>query len=98
MDLLNLKHGQKVLDVGCGIGGGDFYMAKVRLTRPGEISAQSIIKMITRTKRKVNVMLFCRCLGWKCLAWICPTTWLTLPLKGQEQRSCHQYGYFYFSY
>lgn len=27
--LLNLKPGQKVLDVGCGIGGGDFYMAKV---------------------------------------------------------------------
>ena len=23
---LNLRKGQKVLDVGCGIGGGDFYM------------------------------------------------------------------------
>jgi len=25
---LNLQEGEKVLDVGCGIGGGDFYMAK----------------------------------------------------------------------
>lgn len=32
VDLLNLSSGQKVLDVGCGIGGGDFYMAKVRTT------------------------------------------------------------------
>lgn len=33
--MLNLKPGQKVLDVGCGIGGGDFYMAKVRGKKPG---------------------------------------------------------------
>lgn len=34
VDKLELKAGQKVLDVGCGIGGGDFYMAtplKLRL-------------------------------------------------------------------
>ncbi|KTF89465.1 hypothetical protein cypCar_00013283 [Cyprinus carpio] len=30
VDMLNLTAGQKVLDVGCGIGGGDFYMAKVQ--------------------------------------------------------------------
>lgn len=28
MDKLDLKPGHKVLDVGCGIGGGDFYMAE----------------------------------------------------------------------
>ncbi|NP_001414863.1 phosphoethanolamine N-methyltransferase 1 isoform 2 [Triticum aestivum] len=28
VDKLDLKAGQKVLDVGCGIGGGDFYMAE----------------------------------------------------------------------
>ena len=28
MQKLELKPGQKVLDVGCGIGGGDFYMAE----------------------------------------------------------------------
>lgn len=33
--MLNLKPGQKVLDIGCGIGGGDFYMAKVRAEASG---------------------------------------------------------------
>ncbi|PON62191.1 S-adenosyl-L-methionine-dependent methyltransferase [Parasponia andersonii] len=28
LEKLELKPGQKVLDVGCGIGGGDFYMAE----------------------------------------------------------------------
>ena len=30
MKLLKLKPGEHVLDVGAGIGGGDFYMAEVR--------------------------------------------------------------------
>lgn len=30
MKLLNLKPKEHVLDVGSGIGGGDFYMARVR--------------------------------------------------------------------
>lgn len=29
VESFNLKSDQVVLDVGCGIGGGDFYMAKV---------------------------------------------------------------------
>lgn len=33
--MLDLKPGQKVLDVGCGIGGGAFYMAKVRAEASG---------------------------------------------------------------
>ena len=28
VDILKLKPDEKVLDVGCGIGGGDFYMAE----------------------------------------------------------------------
>lgn len=28
VDLLKLEAGEKVLDVGCGIGGGDFYIAE----------------------------------------------------------------------
>ena len=31
MKQLNLKPGEVVLDVGCGIGGSAFYMAKVSL-------------------------------------------------------------------
>ena len=31
MARLNLKENQKVLDIGCGIGGSAFYMAKVIL-------------------------------------------------------------------
>ena len=35
MKLLNLRSGEHVLDVGAGIGGGDFYMAQVsRVSAP----------------------------------------------------------------
>ena len=30
---MNLKENQKVLDIGCGIGGSAFYMAKVRINK-----------------------------------------------------------------
>ena len=30
VSILELKPGQTVLDIGCGIGGGDFHMAKVK--------------------------------------------------------------------
>ncbi|PIK34240.1 putative phosphoethanolamine N-methyltransferase 3-like isoform X3 [Apostichopus japonicus] len=35
--MLDLQPGQKVLDVGCGIGGGDFYMAKTWLKPGGKL-------------------------------------------------------------
>lgn len=46
--MLNLKPGQKVLDVGCGIGGGDFYMAKVRGNKPGPHHVLKVKREIKR--------------------------------------------------
>ena len=31
VNMLDLKGGEKVLDIGCGIGGGAFYMAEVNV-------------------------------------------------------------------
>lgn len=47
VDMLNLKPGQKVLDVGCGIGGGDFYMAKVGGNKLGH---HHVLKVIGLTR------------------------------------------------
>lgn len=70
MDLLNLKPGQKVLDVGCGIGGGDFYMAKVRPTACVESHERNQKDLDDR-----RLMACFRVLEWKCWAWTCQKTW-----------------------
>lgn len=87
--MLNLKSGQKVLDVGCGIGGGDFYMAKVRGKKPGPRP-----EMYKRNWKDLGDWTLTACfrvLEWKCWAWTCQKTWWTSPWTGPSVRSCHQW-------
>ncbi|NP_001307897.2 phosphoethanolamine N-methyltransferase 1 isoform X1 [Zea mays] len=57
VEKLNLKPGQKVLDVGCGIGGGDFYMAEKYGTH------------VVGIDLSINMIMFAleRSIGCKCL-------------------------------
>lgn len=68
--MLNLKPGQKVLDVGCGIGGGDFYMAKVRPTACVESHERN-----QQDRDERRLVACCRVSEWKCWAWTCQRTW-----------------------
>lgn len=75
---LNLKANQKVLDVGCGIGGGDFLMADVNLKK--KINEIFFYKLIQR-----NMVL-------KFWEWICHQTWSEL--LGKELNSITIQKYF----
>ena len=54
--MLSLKPGQKVLDVGCGIGGSGFYMVKVR-----KLLTNILINFLFNIRQKdlLQVIFFC---------------------------------------
>jgi len=57
LESLNLKPGQKVLDVGCGIGGGDFMMAEVYGVEVNGLDLSSNMVSIAWERQRSKSML-----------------------------------------
>ena len=63
--LFNLERGQKVLDVGCGIGGSAFYMAQVNENILGIIFGFFFIQLVFEFSSFRNMVF--KCMAWTCL-------------------------------